>query len=111
MRGFRLSGWQRIGIVLSIVWAIAGWFYARHVDLAFHSNVLSLGYHRCADLPSETERADCTERARHDFESSFQGDWLYVAAVALVPILLAWLIPYALVGVNRWMRRAFDPYT
>ena len=42
MRGFRLSGWQRIGIVLSIVWAIAAWFYARHVDLALHSVVLSI---------------------------------------------------------------------
>ena len=59
MRGFRLNGWQRIGIMLSIVWAMAAWFYARHVDLALHSNVLSLEYHRCADLPSEKERADC----------------------------------------------------
>jgi hypothetical protein len=106
MRGFRLNGWHRIGIVLSIVWAIAAWFYARHVDLALHSNVLSLEYHRCADLPSEKERANCKERVRHDFESSFQADWLYVAAVALVPIPIAWLIAYALVGVVRWIRRA-----
>jgi hypothetical protein len=105
MRGFRLNGWHRIGIVLSIVWAIAVWFYARHVDLALHSNVLSLEYHRCADLPSEKERANCKERVRHDFESSFQADWLYVAAVALVPIPFAWLIAYALVGVVRWIRR------
>ena len=29
MRGFRLNGWQRIGIVLSVVWAlsISMWFF------------------------------------------------------------------------------------
>jgi hypothetical protein len=29
MRGFRLNGWQRIGIVLSVVWAlsISTWFF------------------------------------------------------------------------------------
>jgi hypothetical protein len=105
MRGFRLNGWQRIGIVLSIVWAIAAWFYARHVDLDLHSNVLNLEYHRCADLPSEKERADCIERARHDFESSFQADWLYVSAVALLPIPIAWLIAYGLVALVRWISR------
>ena len=27
MRGFRLSGWQRIGIVASVAWAIGAWGY------------------------------------------------------------------------------------
>jgi hypothetical protein len=31
MRGFRLNGWQRIGIVLSVVWAmVAGTFAWKH---------------------------------------------------------------------------------
>ena len=31
MRGFRLNGWQRIGIILSVVWLFAGYFLALHL--------------------------------------------------------------------------------
>ena len=27
MRGFRLNRWQRIGIVLSVLWAVGAWLY------------------------------------------------------------------------------------
>ncbi len=33
MSGRRLNGWQRIGIVLSVVWAIFAWLYTRHTDV------------------------------------------------------------------------------
>ena len=31
MRGFRLNGWQRIGIVLSLAWLPVGYFWALHM--------------------------------------------------------------------------------
>jgi hypothetical protein len=54
MRGLCLNGWQRIGIVLSVVWAIVAWLYTRHADvdvardmhdLASRACVHSLGCH------------------------------------------------------------------
>jgi hypothetical protein len=31
MRGFRLNGWQWIGIVLSVVWLVVAFFIGRHM--------------------------------------------------------------------------------
>jgi len=47
MRGFRLSGWQRIGIVLSVVWLVVGgiWGIKLAVDPAWDF------YRYCLDAP------------------------------------------------------------
>ena len=103
-----MGRWQQIGIVLSILWASVAWFYARHVDLDLHSDVLNAEYRRCVALSSEKEQTACIERARHDFVASFQKDWLYISAIALAPIPIGWIIGYGLFTLIRWRRRAID---
>ena len=40
MRGLHLNGWQRIGIVLSVVWAIVGGLYTLDADMKRASDSL-----------------------------------------------------------------------
>jgi hypothetical protein len=103
-----LNRWRQIGIVLSIIWATVAWFYARHVDLDIHSDVLNAELTRCVGLSSEKEQSDCIKRAREDFVESFQADWLYILALALAPIPVGWLIAYGVVALTRRNRMVVD---
>ena len=46
MRGIRLNGWQRIGIILSIVWVFVGTWWAQQAVFA----PVRAGYSKCISL-------------------------------------------------------------
>jgi hypothetical protein len=117
MSGRRLNGWQRIGIVLSVLWAIIAAFHEmeeinRRYDAAF-SSAFSPVYQRCRDiqdrnnLPADGEACK-EEAARATAGVQMESGW-NIAIAALVPIPVFWLIAYALVGLVRWIRRGFKP--
>jgi hypothetical protein len=62
----------------------------------------------------ETETGDwgggCTQQTRAQYET-YAPDWGRALSAALVPIPIAWLIAYGLVGLMRWIRRGFIPST
>jgi hypothetical protein len=102
MRGFRLNGWQRIGVVLSVVWAmVAGTFAWKHAhdqaDAAFRS---------CIDgVQTAAQLQAC--RAVH-FQAIAMPRGISAAIVAFVPILVAWVLIFGIVGLVRWIRRGFQ---
>jgi hypothetical protein len=74
MRGFRLNGWQRIGIVFAVVWALFAWFYVRWVNMETYDRVYETAYNFCS-ISNDAKQTDfdwsvCTkkaENAAHDF--------------------------------------------
>jgi hypothetical protein len=115
MRGFRLNGWQRIGIVLSVVWAIGAAVYEINVINDRYYAAFGAAFrpvlNRCEDDPSKNgvncaEVAGRAARAAVPTESSWN-----IAIAALAPIPFFWLIAYALVGLGRWITRGFKPST
>jgi hypothetical protein len=108
MRGFRLNGWQRIGIVLSIVWTlcVSMWFF-QHVPGANDPGIASV-YLQCISAPN-ANRGVCKARAEwfsEEARSEFRAGWSWAA---LAPIVVAWLLVYVVVWVVRWIRRDFQP--
>jgi hypothetical protein len=113
MRGFRLNGWQRIGIVTSVAWAIGAWFYTA---ISFEKQATSeyLSTHEMCVTPLiEQGRthaiADCTNLAREARSLAVLHKSETAAFNAFVPILIAWLIVYGVIGLIRWVRRGFQP--
>jgi hypothetical protein len=99
----RLNGWQRIGIVASVVWAIGG----PRMNVA---NASFIG--RVLDVDRANNDFDrCRERAKDAYDSVPRYPLLSAngAFVALVPVALGWLIAYALVYLGRWIRAGFKP--
>jgi hypothetical protein len=102
----RLNGWQRIGIVLSVVWALVGYFLAN----AYYSD-MAAGYARfstisCFSTP-QINIGECYIISEMECLVA-AGIWDNAVTASLVPVLLALLIAYAFIGLWRWIRRGFN---
>jgi hypothetical protein len=117
----QLNGWQRIGVVLSVLWAISGAFWGYNI-----------GYHEGGDAKQEHEECRATVNARlagtarvtmNDWakdigrcdsvfrkqnEDATQTGSLYAALLALLPIPFAWIAVYKSIALLRWIREGFQ---
>jgi hypothetical protein len=108
----RLNGWQRIGLVASVIWAVGAPIYMDQAAQREASDRFSESYERCRDIPTnDPER--CFKQASDWSHTvpryTLRGDPQNVAIVSLVPIVFGWLLAYALVYLVRWIRAGFKP--
>jgi len=110
MRGFRLNGWQRIGIVLSVVWVIGGGLWGNAIAI------------RDGGATAETEFGLCLDKPNHNYDAcsqTFAKDYAQGRCWPLVrgglyrprpdPNRLAARL--GLIALVRWIRRGFQPLT
>jgi hypothetical protein len=98
MRTFRLNGWQRIGIVLSVLWVPLGALLGLMAAVA--------PYRVCIRNPLN-EMAWCDLVYRNTFTIEHLGS--AAAFFALMPIPVGWLLTYATIWAVRWVWRGFNP--
>jgi hypothetical protein len=105
----RLNGWQRIGIVASVIWAIGGPIYVDYKAEKEAWEAMNQSYRGCMGAYNDDGR--CMQEARWASERvprAFRTPINWVVT-ALVPIGLGWLLVYALVYLVRWIRVGFKP--
>ena len=118
-----MSGWQRIGAVLSILWAIGA-----PTALAISQNIdASDSFDHCLDLAGRLSRNfdDAEQRAKvYDREANactrvemasstsitaVFTDKEIIEYLIIAPILTMWLIGWVIITTVRWVRRGFSP--
>ena len=108
----RLNGWQRIGIIASVVWAIGAPIYLDHAAEQKAWEWFRASYEICRSNPGNDGNT-CSEMASRAYDNvsryRFFADTGNVAFVSLVPIVLGWLLAYALVYLVGWIRAGFTP--
>src|SRR5579863_4771727 len=99
----RLGGWQRVGIILSVVCALGTARYQRGLDIrraegAFHST-----YQLCREFQDgaalrnkDSDPEQCTTKGQESWDLLLEGSWANVIFVSLAPIPLGWLAAYLL---------------
>ena len=107
MRGVRLYGWQRTGIVLSVLWVlcVSMWFFQRVADV--NAPGVASVYFQCIGEPN-AKRRECRARAEWFGEkarSEFRAVWPWAA---LGPILVVWPLAYVVVWLVRWIGRGLQ---
>jgi hypothetical protein len=115
----RLNGWQRIRILLSVLWAIGSWIWItrenldRQTDLKYDPAVLL--DQLCLEQPNADVGA-CNRRLWEDLADEAPLEIVQKTEdahdaifFALVPIPIGWLVAYALVGLVRWVKPGFRP--
>jgi hypothetical protein len=122
----RLNGWQRIAVVLSVVWALYGAYWGN--DYGLHQgDWVQFVYESCFDnaqkkaadehysQPAQEQYgkdiASCDRSRDRDWRSSIQYHFQYAAICAFVPIPLAWGLAYGLIALVRWIRKGFTVST
>ena len=102
MRRFRLNGWQRVGIVLSVVWMIVGGSWGwRHAN-----DRVDAEFKLCL---TQIQTASDVQACRVKRTEALVPRWFGAAVVAFAPVTIFWLILYGLIFVARRIRRAFSP--
>jgi hypothetical protein len=105
-----LGGWQRTGIVASVLWVIVAGVAARDADLRRASNWYDLSYRTCTrnePARSNYDFSDCERKATQTYDVFLEHSWADAALIAFGPIPLFWLLAYLVVGIWRWVKRGF----
>lgn len=100
----QLNGWQQVGIVVSIVWAIGAAIYQRNADVERAQNFANYAYKVCTDTKSlshDNELASCSQEREKNMAVWLKGSWGNVAIVSLAPIPFGWLAAYIFIGIWR----------
>ena len=110
----KLNGWQRAGVVATVLWALIGGFLFWRDGRAPQENLFRANYARCIDFGlkmTDTERERCSEAAERAFHAELSATtkefWQFVPFVIAIPALIVWgLISLAIVTL-RWVRKGF----
>jgi hypothetical protein len=109
----RLNGWQRIGVIVSIMWAIGGWIGANmsasrdleeglgfHYKICDETNSIAIAAHRPAieNCQAGADKWAAIIQSEHAYEAPI---------VALVPIPIGWGLVYAVLAIVAWVRKGF----
>ena len=103
----KINGWQRIGIVASLLWALGGGVYEGKRRLKFADDVYSNLMDSC--LKGDSYR-ECIQQAgkTHEHMRAFNGhDVLQILTVSIVPVVAGWLLAYLSLMTFRWIRVGF----
>ena len=121
----RLNGWQRIGIVLSAIWLIVFALWALPVTVvtvngqveSFHGPFVKSFDRKDAYCKDQREtfsnieelfNAKCPPGAFVEaVPARYQFRWGAMIAVAIVPVVLAWLFMYIAIAAFRWIAAGF----
>ncbi len=101
----QLTIWQKIGIVLSIIWAAGAALHQHNDTVEDAKNFGALSFNTCADtkdLAHDSNLSPCEQEKAKGVALFMQGDLANCALAALVPIPFAWIAVY----VFAWFGRA-----
>lgn len=104
-----LNGWQRVGVVLSVLWFFAAGFSARihDVDKAydFAHNSSNICYEIQRNNTGNSD--DCSKRFSDDYKLMLEGSWGSSLAIATIPVPIFWGIVILIIRVYRWIKKGF----
>ncbi len=107
---FKLNGWQRLGVILSIVWLLGSGIYINRLvtDSGMKSMVLVLNL--CLDSSASSggqNTPSCTQKADDVYQDAVKNRYRDIAALTLIPLPIFWVLVYLAIFLYRWVCRGF----
>ena len=107
LHAMRLNGWQRLGIVASVVWILGAGFYTANAVSDREAQTAADSTVACEDAHRDVLNPECNERGIDYLNATKNDARIEAALVAFVPVLLGWGFAYLALFVARWVRRGF----
>lgn len=102
----RLNGWQRIGVVLSMLWAVVVCGYAAYEYAQRGANTQILIQVTPDKAPVVDKRGSVVDHV--EFKSGEPSLlWSRLLAAVIVPLLIAWAVAYVCALIVRWVAVGF----
>ena len=104
----KLNGWQRIGVVATLLWIVGGGIFTL-IYLSNSADQYAKEISRlCYDLSKQVE--SCSDRYVEAYRNRMKYEgWPLTGLTAFVPPLLGWPLTYLILFTTRWIRRGFAP--
>jgi hypothetical protein len=103
-----LNGWQRVGIVLSVLWFFVASFSARIHDVDKAYEFANNSSNICYEIQRNTGNSDdCGKRFSDDYKLMIEGSWGSSLAVGIIPIPIFWGIVILIIKLFRWIKKGF----
>jgi len=104
----KLNGWQRIGILASVIWMLGAYVYTFSSTQNDDIKMNVLVDESClAARPPGASMKPCDDAMHAQVMRDLPGERKWAAVVALVPIPFAWGFCYLAVFLVRWIKRGF----
>lgn len=100
----RLNGWQKLGIALSILWAVTAAVHTRSEDVERAENFVKFSYTVCKDSKMAAKNSDlssCEKEKAANMEIWMKDSGKNAAFAALAPIPFGWLAGFILLYLCR----------
>jgi len=106
-----LNGWQRIGIVLSVVWFFAAGITQRSNDVDKAFKYASFSSNLCYETHRDSIKSGntdvCAEKFTDDYKLMLEGSWIGSLIIAIIPIPIFWGIIILIIKIYRWIKKGF----
>ena len=104
----RLNGWQRGGIVFSIIWATGAAAWQCSADINRAESMSVWAYHLCREAQEVRAQADaCMSQSESAYQGGLVGSWRDAAVLSLLPIPISWTALFLIAGIIRWIKAGF----
>jgi hypothetical protein len=103
----RLNGLQRIGVVLSILWAIGAAIYIRSAQVKNANLLFQLEFRACLN-ERNTSNEICSNRISLQNAMDATAYWPDVAFFAFGPVIIGWLVALITLKTIRWVKTGFS---
>ena len=99
----KLNRWQRIGVVISILWSLGAAYYERSAEMESGQHILSLNYRACMEI-ERVNIETCSAQMQKEFDIWMKPNWGNISFIAFAPIILGWILVFISIRVHRWIK-------
>lgn len=102
----RLDLWQRLGVVLSILWIFGAGYWSRMIDIDQAREWKNLSYRKCLErFPDGVapDRKACILEAEKVSDLFLASSWENIAIFIFGTLIAAWIAGYIVFRTTRWV--------
>ncbi len=99
----KLNRWQRIGVVISILWILGSAIYVRNAQVDVATSSAQYIQKMCLEMEG-AQSEDCSKEFHKNYVDFLRPNWSDIALTAFAPVVLGWLLVLIIIRVFRWIK-------
>jgi len=100
----KLNGWKRVGVVLSVLWMPVGLLMGSSEAIDNATWLIGATLESCLKADgSDWAKCNATYGKAWPGAVAQSHHWLWGIAGAIIPVVICWLLAWALVAIVRWV--------